>query len=314
VEVIERMIKLPSIDCEQVADEIGNFIVQQCSHHKGAVIGLSGGVDSSLVAFLAKRAFDKRRWTKGEQKKSFMGVYVPANENTDFSKECVDEVVNILELPFKEICIKDSIRVLEQNIDNNNHIIKDIYGNMVSRLRSNVLWTMAAIRDSIVLGTGNADEDFGVGYYTLGGDGLVSCSPIGMLSKRLVYELARWIGVPDKIINRKPTAELNVNQTDENDLGYTYALVEIIIEFVKQNQSPPFISASQDSIVDYLLNNYSKFIDDNLISNKWTQFYGKTKKDAIEDILYRHRGAIYKQQIVNPPIAKITLNYNIVCS
>lgn len=289
------MIKLPDIDCEQVADEIGNFIIEQCSHHTGAVIGLSGGVDSSLVAFLAKRAFDKHNW-QGKDKKHLIGYSISTNETSPDSICYANEVAYILGIVKKDINIENSITTLQNDLKCS--LGKFVRGNMISRHRANVLWTIAAIEKKIVLGTGNADEDFGVGYYTLGGDGLVSCSPIGMLSKRLVRKLAEWIGVPEKIVKRTPTAELEQGQTDESDLGYTYALVEFVMEAIKN-------PISDRDPIDVIYTDYQDEVIKNLRAFKWN----KNPFDALRDILYRHQGALYKQGIVNPPIAKVTLKY-----
>ena len=239
-------IKLPSINCEKVADEIGSFIVEQCLAHTGAVIGLSGGVDSALVAYLAKRVFDRDKWNSFEKKNSLVALYMPTQFNSSTSKNYAKKVADFLEIKFVEVNIAPVTNLFSQELGTSsfNSRSPDVFGNMTSRMRANVLWTVAAIEKKIVLGTGNADEDFGVGYYTLGGDGLVSCSPIGMLSKRLVYVLAKWIGVPKEIIERVPTAELEAGQTDESDLGYKYEVVELVMEAIKQHPKSTTIIAT----------------------------------------------------------------------
>jgi NAD+ synthase len=296
-------VKLPDIDCEQVANEIGAFIIDQCSKHVGAVIGLSGGIDSSLVAFLAQRAFDKQKWQKGAKRNKLICVYIPTSKNSEDSKRLAEVVADQIGATFIVINIEESVNSLSDDITDQSgidgDIDKKIYGNMISRHRANVLWTIAAIENCIVLGTGNADEDFGVGYYTLGGDGLVSCSPIGVLSKRLVYELAQWVEIPHEIVNRKPTAELETNQTDEDDLGYKYVLVELMMEAMRHPTGNTGETAQRRIWIEY-----EDFIREN-ITEKWALDPFK----ALIDITVRHEGAIYKQGIVNPPIAKVTLKY-----
>ncbi|MBI5698415.1 MAG: NAD(+) synthase, partial [Thaumarchaeota archaeon] len=102
-------------------------------------------------------------------------------------------------------------------------------GNLMSRIRANVLSTRAATENKTVAGTGNKDEDFSIGYYTLFGDGAVHISPIGALPKRLVRQMASYLGFSN-LANRTPTAGLEPGQTDFRDLGYDYDLVEIVIE------------------------------------------------------------------------------------
>jgi NAD+ synthase len=296
-------IKLPDIDCEQVADEIGSFIIDQCSKHAGAVIGLSGGVDSSLVAFLAQRAFDKQKWQKGAKRNKLVCVYVPTSKNSKDSGRLAEIVADQIGVTLITINIEESIDSLSDDITDQSgidgNIDKKTYGNMISRHRANVLWTIAAMENCIVLGTGNADEDFGVGYYTLGGDGFVSCSPIGMLSKRLVYKLAQWIEIPQEIVDRKPTAELETDQTDEDDLGYKYVLVELMMEAIKHPTGNTGETAQRRVWTEY-----KDFIREN-ITKKWCL----DPFNALVDIAARHDGALYKQGIVNPPIAKVTLKY-----
>ena len=82
-------------------------------------------------------------------------------------------------------------------------------GNMISRIRANVLSTKAATETKILAGTGNKDEDFGIGYYTLFGDGAVHISPIAGLPKRLVREMAAYLRLDKQIIQREPSAGLN---------------------------------------------------------------------------------------------------------
>jgi NAD+ synthase len=161
-------------------------------------------------------------------------------------------------------------------------------GNMASRIRSNVLHTIAECENCLVCGTGNWDEDFGVGYYTLFGDGAVHMSPIGNLSKRLVYQMAEHLGVPESIIKKSPSARLEEGQTDFGDLGYGYGAVEIFSESLAQKLDV------YETLKDYPYNK-------NMFSN-----YG----DFIDDLTRRRRVAASKARLVSPDIAQVTLIYD----
>jgi NAD+ synthetase len=175
-------------------------------------------------------------------------------------------------------------------------------GNLMSRIRANILSTKAATEKKTLLGTGNKDEDFGIGYYTLFGDGAVHMSPIGALPKRLVREMARYLGFRD-LADRIPTAGLEPGQTDFKDLGYGYDLVEIVTEGYAQGiQKNQLMAHSQVAPLARAQ------------MQQYETLYGVTKfqcvDDMVNDILRRHeRVALPKAQIVHPPIAPVTLRY-----
>ena len=185
---MERKIKLPKINPEKVADEIGNFVVETVNRVRatGGIIGLSGGVDSTTTAILVKRAFDKYN-KKNHNKLELVGYMLPSKLNNSKDTEDSIDVAKRLKLRYETHYIDpivESYYEINPEIFQINHTYDK--GNLISRVRANVLSTKAAFEKKIVLGTGNKDEDFGVGYYTLFGDGAVHLSPIGNLSKRLV--------------------------------------------------------------------------------------------------------------------------------
>jgi NAD+ synthetase len=175
-------------------------------------------------------------------------------------------------------------------------------GNLISRVRANVLSTKAATENKILAGTGNKDEDFGIGYYTLFGDGAVHISPIAGLSKRLVRQMAAFLGVDDAVINRVPTAGLEPGQSDFKDLGYGYDVVELVMEGFAQGFGP-----EQLIIHDQVAPLVEKQIA------KYKSLYGEPRlnsvRQVIDDIDRRHQLALSKVKIVHPPTPKITLVY-----
>ena len=175
-------------------------------------------------------------------------------------------------------------------------------GNMISRIRANVLSTIAATEKKVLAGTGNKDEDFGIGYYTLFGDGAVHISPIAGLSKRLVREIAAYLGLPDEIVHRVPTAGLEPDQTDFKDLGYGYALVEVVTEGFDQG-----LSLSELATHEQVLPLAQRDLD------RYRSVFGRDKFGSIEemisDIESRHMAAQSKMRIIHPPGPEITLTY-----
>ena len=170
-------------------------------------------------------------------------------------------------------------------------------GNMTSRIRANILSTKAATERKLVAGTGNRDEDYGVGYYTLFGDGAVHLSPIGNLPKRLVREMATYLGIEGYFVNREPTAGLEPGQTDFKDLGYSYDTAEIVLRGMELGIEPR-------DLIDH--SQIKKQIEPE-INYEGAKF--SSVHDVIEDIFYRHIVAKAKAEIVNPPIAPISLYY-----
>jgi NAD+ synthase len=293
-----KKIKLPRIDCETVADEIGNFVIKvvQKVNTKGCVIGLSGGVDSSTSAALVKRAFD--RHDKGLK---LMGYMLPSRMNASADLSDAEKVADLLGIRYEVVPIESVVEAYKASnpeaFDSNYH-----RGNMISRIRATVLNTKASTEGKIVAGTGNKDEDFGIGYYTLFGDGAVHISPIAGLSKRLVREMAAFLGVPDTIIHRIPTAGLEPDQSDYKDLGYKYDIVELVSEGHQQGFSRADMSAS-----DQIAPQVKKQIE------AYRARFGRAKFETVEavvaDVLQRHEIASRKVEIIHPPTPKISLIY-----
>ena len=301
-DVIMKQISLPRIDCEIVAAEIGDFVIQtvQKVNASGCVIGLSGGVDSSTAAAVIKRAFDRHNRNSAD-KFELVGYILPTQLNALADQNDAQKVADILGIRVEIVSIE---KVVEAYRNSNPKAFGNDYhrGNMISRIRATVLNTKASTEGKIVAGTGNQDEDFGIGYYTLFGDGAVHFSPIAGLSKRLVREMAAHLGVPENIINRIPTAGLEPSQSDFKDLGYKYDVVELVSEGHRQGFSTEELSASDQiaSLVKTQLEDYRAR-------------FGTSKFDGTEavvaDVLRRHEMARRKVEIIHPPSPQISLIY-----
>ena len=292
-------IKLARMDCEKVSAEIGDFVIEQVSYTgtTGCVVGLSGGVDSSTTAALIKRAFDRHTAAKYE----LVGYILPSSLNKQDDIRDAEGVARYLGIRCETHSIEKPVEALRAT---NPEAFESIFhkGNMISRVRANVLSTKAATEKKIVAGTGNKDEDFGIGYYTLFGDGAVHVSPIGGLSKRLVREMAAFLGLDQAIVNRIPTAGLEPGQSDYKDLGYNYDVVEMISEGFVQSLTAAELSRHEQIVplVEKQMQHYMTV-------------FGVSKfarvDQVVEDVLRRHEIAKGKMKIVHPPSPKISLSY-----
>ncbi|MFA6605169.1 MAG: NAD(+) synthase [Patescibacteria group bacterium] len=224
-------INLPNIDPIIVSREIQNFIIQQIlsAGKSGGVIGLSGGIDSTTVAYLAKQAFDSYNQKHNKIKLNLFGLIMPSKSNSIEDAKDGIRIAKNLGIDYREIAIESLVSSFTKLIPD---IIRDDYdkGNLRSESRAIILSRVAAAKNSLILGTGNRDEDYCLGYFTKRGDGQVDISPIGDISKRHVKELASYLGVPKELVERTPTAGLWPGQTDEKELGFSYLEAETVIE------------------------------------------------------------------------------------
>lgn len=206
-ELYKKSPKQLLIESCPTANSISDFIKQ---YGPKAVIGLSGGVDSALVAALAVKALGKD---------NVYGLMMPANsQNID-----VNYAVSHAGKLGIEYRVIDQLPAIIKACKYNNTFFDDPLdeGNLKARLRMVHLYAAARKYQGIVLGTGNKSEDM-IGYFTKYGDGGVDILPIAQLYKTQVWKLAEEVGVPDEIIKRVPTAGLWAGQTDEGELGVKY--------------------------------------------------------------------------------------------
>ncbi|OPL09361.1 MAG: NAD(+) synthetase [delta proteobacterium ML8_F1] len=180
---------------------------------RGLVVGLSGGIDSSVVAFLIKRAFPENA----------LGVIMPIHSDPRDAREAL-ALVEACDIPYRVVDLSGV------HLEVKNLVMKDLGSgvnernadaNLRARLRMSALYTYANALNYLVVGTDNAAELY-TGYFTKYGDGGVDLLPIANLGKGEVYEWGRYFGVPESILQRDPTAGLWEGQTDEKEMGVTY--------------------------------------------------------------------------------------------
>lgn len=197
---------------EQYLKEIEKFLQEYLESNKmdSYVLGLSGGVDSSLVAAIARKAVGKDR----------LYCYAIDVESNPKDIEDAKKVAKELDLNLEVINLTDTYHSYLKELKGD-EFIRLTKSNLKVRMRMVALFAYAQEKRGLVLGTDNADERY-VGYFTKYGDGAADVLPIVHLTKGEVREAARLYGVSDALANRIPTAGLFEGQTDEKEMGVTY--------------------------------------------------------------------------------------------
>ncbi len=187
---------------------------------KKAVIGLSGGVDSSLTAFLTVKALGKE---------NVIGISMPYKTSSPSSREDAKLVAQTLGIEFHEIDITPQVDAYYKLFPEADPVRK---GNKMARERMSILYDFAHWKKALVIGTSNKSELL-IGYSTRWGDSAHDVNPIGDLYKTQVWEMAKFVGVPEKIVKKKPSADLWPGQTDEGEIGLSYReLDKILVGYV----------------------------------------------------------------------------------
>lgn len=175
---------------------------------KGIVYGLSGGVDSAVIAALSKLAF-------GDESLAIMMPINSSFEDEIDAKLVIDKFkLNAIKVDLLRT-YSEFVEVVEKG-DNNM-----AYANVKPRLRMTTLYYYAQLKGYLVVGTSNKSE-FTVGYFTKYGDSGSDLMPLVDFTKKEIFELARYLEIPDKIIQKPPSAGLFEDQTDEDEMGFTY--------------------------------------------------------------------------------------------
>lgn len=180
-----------------------------------AVVGLSGGVDSAVVARLCQLAIGER----------FKAILMPASSSSPESllhARLLCERFNISYqvqsiAPFDELFRRENPSASPHRI-----------GNACARFRMIVLYDIALAEQRLVVGTGNRSEIL-LGYETLHGDSACAFNPIGELYKSEIFTLARFLGIPEEIVGKAPSADLFEGQSDEGDLGFSYNAIDEVL-------------------------------------------------------------------------------------
>lgn len=180
---------------------------------KGVVLGMSGGIDSSVAAVLSKRAFPE----------AILGVIMPCH-SSNIDREHAELVAARFNIPTKVVVLDEVFDILIKALpgDGYDAATGKLAGNNIKpRLRMVALYYFANRLNYLVVGASNRSE-LSVGYFTKHGDGGSDLMPLGNLVKSQVRDLARYLDIPREIIDKPPSAGLWEGQTDEGELGLTY--------------------------------------------------------------------------------------------
>jgi NAD+ synthase len=181
-----------------------------------AVLGLSGGIDSALSAYLSAEALGAE---------NVLVVRMPYESSSPESLEHAELVMEDLQLPSLTVPITPMVQPLIDQFPDMSNVRK---GNIMARQRMIVLYDQSVAWGGLVMGTSNKTE-FLLGYSTIYGDSGVALHPIADLYKYQVRQLARALGVPKPLIDKAPSADLWEGQTDESELGFTYEDADTVL-------------------------------------------------------------------------------------
>jgi len=190
----------------------------------GFVLGLSGGIDSALVAALCEKANPGKT----------IGVIMPCHSDPQDAEDAY-LVAEKIGLKTVEVNLDETYDVFFKELSL--HVSgesKLSQANIKPRLRMTTLYYYSNYYNKLVVGTGNRDERY-VGYFTKWGDGAADIMPITHLSKQEVYDYSKQLDIPEKIINKAPSAGLWANQTDEKEMGFSYKMID---DFINGKEVP----------------------------------------------------------------------------
>lgn len=218
------------IDVEKVIDEAVMWIKStvEAAGAKGVVFGLSGGIDSAVVAALCKKAYPE----------DSLGVIMPCYSNP-VDEEHAIMVAEAIGLKTKTVVLDQAFDSMKACVGAQESDPKLAIANIKARLRMITVYYNAGVKNYLVAGTGNRSE-LTIGYFTKYGDGGVDFLPLTSFVKKEVVELAYKLGIPEIVITKPPTAGLWENQSDEKEMGMTYAELD---NYILTGNGPEYIKS-----------------------------------------------------------------------
>ena len=216
-----------------------------------AVLGLSGGIDSALVAYLLRDALGKE---------NVLAIMMPYKSSNPDSLNHAKLVIEDLGINSKTIEITDMI---DAYFKNEKEATSLRMGNKMARERMSILFDYSSKENALVVGTSNKTEIY-LGYSTQFGDSACALNPIGDLYKTNIWDLSRYLKIPNELIEKKPSADLWEGQTDEQEMGLTYKEADqVLYRMLEENKK----------VEEVLAEGFNKDLVDNILRRMYRSEY-----------------------------------------
>ena len=233
------------LNLKEVHNELVEFLREsfEKAGFSKAVLGLSGGIDSALVAYLLRDALGKE---------NVLAIMMPYKSSNPDSLNHAKLVVEDLGINSKTIEITDMIDAYFKNEKEASSLRM---GNKMARERMSILFDYSSKENALVVGTSNKTEIY-LGYSTQFGDAACALNPVGDLYKTNIWDLSRYLKIPNELIEKKPSADLWEGQTDEQEMGLTYKEADqVMYRLLEENKT----------VEEVLAEGFNKDLVDNIV-------------------------------------------------
>ena len=233
------------LNLKEVHNELVEFLRENFKKagFSKAVLGLSGGIDSALVAYLLRDALGKE---------NVLAIMMPYKSSNPDSLNHAKLVIEDLKINSKTIEITDMI---DAYFKNEKEATSLRMGNKMARERMSILFDYSSKENALVVGTSNKTEIY-LGYSTQFGDSACALNPIGDLYKTNIWDLSRYLKIPNELIEKKPSADLWEGQTDEQEMGLTYKEADqVLYRMLEENKKVEEVLAEgfNEDLVDNIV-------------------------------------------------------------
>ena len=213
-------------DYSKITEKIEGFLTDEIkkTNSEGLILGLSGGIDSAVLTYICKRNL----------KEKTLAIIMPDTEITPKSEtEDALKMISLTGIEYKLIDINPIVKEYSMYLEPN----EKARGNLRARVRTNILYYYANLKNYLVLGSSDKSE-YNIGYFTKYGDGASDITPIISLYKLQVREIAKYLKVPENVISKKSSPHLWKDHEAENELGISYEEIDSILYCLFEKKLP----------------------------------------------------------------------------